>query len=984
MRLSIISVLIILSISLFAQESGQLRISGKVTDQETGAPLPGTNILIKGTYKGTLSDLSGEYNIIVPGSEDILVFSFIGYIPQEITVGNQMVIDIILQPEATSLEEVVITAQAKGQIGARSQQINSNTLKNVVAPDRLQENPDANAVEAIGRLPGIAVLRGGGEGNSLVIRGLEPRYTSVTLNGVQMPSTGGSGRGTNISGISQYALQGVEVFKALTPDMEANSVAGTVNLKLRETPEGFHYNLMAQGGYNDLNSYFGNYKLQAEVSNRFLDNKLGAFLTVNAESVNRSTQTMSAGYGLESTEADILINSANLNYILTTKFRRSAMLSLDYKLHSTTTLSLYGLYTYSKDDHERQTKNYGTSGIGNVGYNFHDNPFRNSEIIQSALSGVTRPNFLNMEIDYGVAYSMSTTDDPQSRSWNYGYVKVPSTTTFSNEVQQLDPSEIIPLFTDNGDSLQDLQLNYLHVFEGELSDKNLTTYLNFKVPYNIGNNINGYFKFGGTYRVKERFQDNTSGTQTLANNQFGKKILADSLDWVVRVGLAEDVTAVGMKDYEVDEFLKGKYNYGWYYNFDRMNEITDMWSEVSEYYYSQGSAVWLPIFGEKSKVGYSQNISGSMMDDQDITENYLAGYAMTELNIGRWVMLLPGIRYETTEGTMQGFKSVQPTLPDPIYAPLPGDSTSAERSDEFLLPMLHLRIKPIKGFYTHLAYTQSISRPDFNSISPNIFINTGFAPFTYTSTNPALKAESWENYDAQLTWHGNKIGLISLSGFYKTVEDKIWYRSYKRLKGDPIIEPFPDASLVNVSTWENHQYPIYVRGLEFEVQTSFWYLPKPFNYFTAYANYTYTESETQYPQSNVVNIVPPGGGRPVATRIDTTVTGPMLYQPKHIANASLGFNRKGLNIWLSFQYNGLIYTSKNFQLDELDALKENFYRVDLQITQKLTKKLKGLELMANFANLSDYTEVSRLRGDPRPTYLENYGWTLDLGARYRF
>jgi hypothetical protein len=247
-----------------------------------------------------------------------------------------------------------------------------------------------------------------------------------------------------------------------------------------------------------------------------------------------------------------------------------------------------------------------------------------------------------------------------------------------------------------------------------------------------------------------------------------------------------------------------------------------------------------------------------------------------------------------------------------------------------------------------------------------------------------LKAERWENYDLQFTVHGEKIGLLSVGGFYKSVEDKIWQRSYKRIKGDPVIEPFPDASLVNVSKPENHKYPIYVKGIEFESQTSFWYLPKPFSYFTLTANYTYTESETQYPLSKIVNVIPPQGGRPVPTRIDSTATGPMLFQPKHIINTSLGFNRNGLNVWFSFQYNGEIFTGKNYQLEELDPLKEKFYRYDLQVTQKLRGKLKGFEIVGNFANLSDFMEVSRLRGDPRPTYLENYGWTADLGIRYRF
>ena len=111
----------------------------------------------------------------------------------------------------------------------------------------------------------------------------------------------------------------------------------------------------------------------------------------------------------------------------------------------------------------------------------------------------------------------------------------------------------------------------------------------------------------------------------------------------------------------------------------------------------------------------------------------------------------------------------------------------------------------------------------------------------------------------------------------------------------------------------------------------------------------------------------------------------MLYQPKHIANASLGFNYRGFNTWLSFQYNGEIFTSKNFKVHELDRLKEHFYRVDLQLTYDIPLKIRGqFQVIGNFANLSNFTEVSRLRGDPRYTYQEAYGWTIDLGVRYRY
>lgn len=970
--------------SVFSQNNRNKIVTGIIKDAENGGPIPGVTIIVRGTTNGTVSGLEGNYRIEVAGPKPVLVFSFIGYESQKITVGNDPIVNVSLKTDIREIEEVVITAQMRGQKNAIKQQINSNTIKNVVAADRLQENPDANAVEAIGRLPGISVARSGGEGTGLIIRGLESKYTAVTLNGVLMPSTGGGSRETNISGISQYVLQGVEVYKSLTADMEANSVAGTVNMTLRKTIPEFHSSILAQMGYNNLNNYYGNYKLQGELSNRFLNDKLGVFFSATAEKVNRSTQTMSADYGLISTNVDILLNAVHLNNIYTTKYRRSAMLSLDYKLSPSTTLNLYSLYNYSKDDQERQSKNYSVTGAGGVSYNFHDNPFKNKDILQSALSGTTKLNFLNMEIDYGVAYSQSITDNPQSRSWNFGYQPSPTSVVFNEDIRRGNPEDMIPLFKDNEASDQTLLLSNFDQSESTLSDKNLTSYLNFKIPFKIGDFVTGNVKFGGTYRKKVRYQDNLSGGQNFASNQFGKALLTDSLSWIVTGGLQKDISAMGTRDFQVDNFLDGKYNYGWYYDFNRLNQITDKWSEVSEYYYNQGSKVWMNIFGEKSKIGFSQNIRESVMEDQDITETYGAGYLMTELNIGKWIMFLPGVRYEETNADLTGFSSVQPTLPGPVYEEIPGDSTSATRSDKFLLPMIHLRIKPFKSFYAHFAYTQTLSRPDFNTISPNEWRNTGFQPFAYSANRADIKSEHWTNYDAQFTLHGEKIGLLSVSGFYKTVNDKIWLRSYKRLKGDPIIDPFPDASLVDVTKPENHQYQIYLKGVEVELQTSFWYLPKPFNYFTFYANYTYTDSKTQYPLTKIVNVIPAGGGRPVPTRIDSTTTGVMLFQPRDIANLSLGFNKGGLNIWISYQYNGKIFTGKNLQVDELDPMKEYYNRWDLQISQKLAGKLKGLEFLANMANLSNFTETTRFRGDPRPTYQEKYGWTADLGVRYSF
>jgi TonB-dependent receptor len=971
---------------LFSQNKSQERVSGKVNDASTGEALPGVNIQVEGTQTGTITGTDGTYTLMVRGPESVLIFSFIGYNTEKITVGTGRTYNIMLKPDVQALGEVVITAQGRGQKQALQQQINSNTIKNVVAPDRLQENPDANATEAIGRLPGISVIRSGGEGTGLVIRGLEPRYTSVTLNGVQLPSTSGDDRSTNISGISQYALQGVEVYKSLTADMDANSVAGTVNLKLREAPNNFHLNVMAQGGYNQLNDYWGNYRLLGEVSNRFFKDKLGVLFTANAERVNRGIQTMSAGYGIDGgdPDEDILLNSVGLNNISSIIYRRSAMVSLDYRLTAGTTLALYGMYNNSRNTYERQSKNYGVTGAGSVGYSFESSPDSKTNMLQSALSGESKIKFWNMKADYGISYSQGKDMNMGAKSWDFSFTNSSSSDITDIAHRKMDPTEIVPLFSDDPNNLSECWLENIGIMNSETSDKNINTYVNLSVPVKIGDFLNGNIKFGGMYRVKIRTRNDQAGGQSVANNQFFPGILSDSLDWVVTSNY--HFSAVGLEGEPVDNFLNGKYNFGTSFNMDRLNEISDTWTEVSDYLYAQGPAVYLPIVGEVGKLGYMQDVFACMINDQDIREKYMAAYIMPELNIGKYVMFMPGFRFEKTGATMKGFYSLPAQYPPPLSAPVFGDSTSASRSDEFFLPLIHLRITPSKTFYLHFSFTETLSRPDFNTISPSTFVNTGWPPFSYTSTNPELRPELWTNYDAQVTFHGDKIGLLSLTGFYKTVEDKIWQRSYTRIKGDKMLPPFPDNANVNVTVWENHPYKAYVEGIEIEWQSSFYYLPKPFSFFTLYANYTYTHSMTSYPYSKMITVVPEGGGRPVSARIDSTTSSPMLYQPKNIANVSLGFNFKGFNAWLSFQYNGLIYTEKNYRgAPRLDGQKDYFYRWDLQLTQKFKiAKIPGFEVIANIANISDFTESQRLRGDPRYTYQENYGMTVDLGVRYRF
>ena len=163
-----------------------------------------------------------------------------------------MEVNVELEYVAVETGEVTITAQAEGQIEAINKQLSSNTITNVVSSDRIQEIPDVNVAESVGRLPGISIVRSGGEGQKVTIRGLSPKYNVMMVNGVRMESTDRDDRSVDLNMIAPNILSGIEVTKALTADMDADAVGGTVNLIIGKAREGFYKNFSMQGGYASL------------------------------------------------------------------------------------------------------------------------------------------------------------------------------------------------------------------------------------------------------------------------------------------------------------------------------------------------------------------------------------------------------------------------------------------------------------------------------------------------------------------------------------------------------------------------------------------------------------------------------------------------------------------------------------------------------------------------------------------------------------
>ncbi|MDD3132909.1 MAG: SusC/RagA family TonB-linked outer membrane protein, partial [Bacteroidales bacterium] len=195
----------------------QKTVTGTVTDNADGTTLPGVNVLIQGTFTGTVTDVNGFYTIQA-APDDVLEFSFIGYEKQEQLVGSQSVIDVALSPVTTFLDEVIVVGY--GQL-LKSQVVGAITK---VDGGKIAREPVLTAAQALqGKSAGVQVISTGKPGDQpqVRVRGI----TSVTADGNPIYVVDGMIT-TDITNINNSDIQSMEVLKDAASQAIYGSRAG--------------------------------------------------------------------------------------------------------------------------------------------------------------------------------------------------------------------------------------------------------------------------------------------------------------------------------------------------------------------------------------------------------------------------------------------------------------------------------------------------------------------------------------------------------------------------------------------------------------------------------------------------------------------------------------------------------------------------------------------------------------------------------------
>jgi len=977
-------------------------IKGTVYDKTSREELPAANILVRGTSLGTTTDLDGTFTLrYVPSGTQAFVVSYIGYVSSTVTVeipdGGEVKQDFFLTVTTLEGQEVIVTAQAQGQMQAINQQLTSNKISNIVSEARIQELPDFNAAAAISRLPGVSALYSSGEANKIVIRGLDPKFNQVTIGGVRLASTGSAqigvssqggtaltpnnDRSVDIASISPYMMKSISVYKSLTPDLYANAIGGVVNMELREAPSEFHSDLLWQSGYTAKSQNYGNYRGVGSMSARFFDDQLGVYVLGNLESYDRNADNMGAGYQIAENVVGangyypVQVTNITLNRRLETRKRYGGNAIFDYRLPSGS-IKFTNMYTRLNSNFQeyRTIYNYTTGDLG-----FRFNGGSNSVDLATNSLGLTN-DFGFLSIDLKVVNRYSRNYLPEAPQFQFT-----QTSGVGKSTKNTRPEDLAYLLQYGGDSA--FYLYDVSLLSSDYKENGQVYKSDFKMPFNVGLDFTGYFKFGGEFQYSQNknaqntpyvdLRGGLTGTGVQANIMRGLQEqypqLQDGYSSSQQRFYAYNFRSSNSKI--LNPFLDNRFgSILWSPNSDLLLDLTRFIASTPQYSGDSSTAV--------NPGGWFSGYFQKLPNNYKYIERYYASYTMAELNYGD-LMVVGGVRYEMQKTLYEAYNLADGRdQKSQRYFPI-----TSYKGNEFWLPMVQTKYNAADWFDVRYAYTQTLARPDYSQLSPHYVIT--YSKNRVIAGNPDLSPAHAYNHDLIFTFHGSELGLFSVGGFYKEIKDFTYATEYALFSSPPAgfysdtsfniggVVPLPNGG-ATLSTYVNSRYIAYVKGIEVDLQTRFWYLPSPFNNMVLGINYTGIISKATYPWLDKRTDF---SVRPARVYLfDSTRTGRLVNQPNNIVNAYIGYDYEGFSVRLSVIYTqNAVNNVANFT--EGDGFTRDYFRVDGTIRQTLP--WLGLEVYLDMNNFNNRNNASAQKTIGAFTSEQNYGFTANLGLRYR-
>jgi TonB-dependent receptor len=937
-RLAVLLGAFALAATSAAQTAGS--ITGVVTDPQ-GALIQGAEVRLEGTALSATTDRSGRYRIDgAPTGPQRITARYLGLndATATITVGASQEVraDLTLRTgDTVVLQQFVVESIAEGQARAINRQRTSDTLQNIIASDAIGRLPDASVGEALARLPGISVQVDRGEPDKVSVRGLAPKFNNVALNGERLPAVFDStevydNRSVSLNTVPTDMISGIEVTKAITPDMDADSLGGAVNLVTKSSLD-FRRRVLSgklEAGYNDLTKK-EQYAANFTFGDHFANQKIGLLLTGAYQFNNRGIEGVNVVYAnptaVGGTTYDSILNEFDYRFRHLDRMRQGFSGQLDFQTGEHARHWIRGFYNVFEDREQRRRlivrlANGGTilPGTTNTLGNFDGGRVlrrdrsgkKQTDLASLAAGGVWEKD--GYKLDYSTSYAWTAFKVRRTEAqWEYRITDYLA----NNGVPDFTYDRGDPNFPTLSDPLGHIT-NYARQEIGNRGgynvrdDDNTEEDINAQASLSVPGTLAGHpttWKLGVKYRTKEKdvrpqsFSFTRTGpTELYLSNFLDPKIVIPILDGRYRVGPSSEMVA------------------------------------LRDHFYANPG-----LFALNQSSFITDNLPSTYLATEDVT----SGYAMSTTTLGK-LRLVAGARYEYTKNEYTA--NVLSFSQTGAY--LGATRTTATTDYGNVFPAVIGTYRFTDRMLLRGAVTRSIARPDYGDLNPRRSINDDNDRIT--EGNPALKPLLSTNFDLSFELYLKSAGSFTVGVFYKDIEDF----------------SFTSNTLISGGTYNGWRLTRpengpsgKLRGIELGWSQAFTFLPKPFDRFGVQANHTMIDAEGEVPGRGTLDRLP--------------------EQVERVSNLQLYYEKFPFSARVAFNFNGDYIRTIGVDANN-DEWFDDIKTVDASLSYTWRK---GWNFYLEGKNITD--EVTRriyLGRSDRPTEHEFPGWSIVSGVKFDF
>jgi TonB-dependent receptor len=961
-------------------------ISGRVVDSG-GAVLPGAKVELQPGGFSTVSDGTGQFAFTnVPAGDYTLTVNYVGFAgfskPVKVTAGQTAHFDASMKVETANESVVVTTERGHGEAAALNVQRESDNIVQVLSVDVITSLPNTNIADAVGRLPSVTLERDEGEGKYIQVRGAEPRYNNVTIDGVEVAAPESGVRQIKLDTMPANLIDSVEVNKTLSANQDGDAIGGSVNLVTKSAEERPTFYVNGIGGYTPISGGRPLVEMDSFVGQRFGESKklgvlIGASYDWNGRGINDVEPVpvpVGCGDGkcvdftADSTAQAPYIPTYNTEDIRDYRYNRTRYgytANIDYKLGDVSGVYLRTLYSHF-DNYGDRWKFSPTVGT------FQSTTQTNADGTSFLNSSSRRPVDVIGSLQVGGKHELSPKwlliwDAAVSRSseTNEGYLSADFNPANGSTLADQNGNGLVqyainlndhhvPRFSAlNGVNIFDLSQYSLNQFD---IDNSYSPQINLEGGFSAARNYNwnghfGTFEFGAKFRNVHKFEDNIDPVYSSNNT-----LLASNFEGTYTNPTYYDGAFPGaFTSPQVDD---GKF--------------------ISAFKANPGAY-------SLDEAGY---VLGSYSSDFDIIERVGAWYGMNTLQFGR-VRIQTGLRFEETTENLYAYNvGGGQTLPDGSTAP--PTFTPISRYSSYLDPLPSAQVKFQLGQDSDIrvSYGRGIARPNFGDLPPAFGVN-GIQPGVPGQVigygNPNLKATHSNNIDVLFEQYLKPFGVIEGGFFYKDISDPI----YEGVKSPITAATAQQNGLLTPYIGDILQAPVqgtnaHLWGFEVSYQQHLTFLPGLLNGFGLSANYSYTNSTALG--------IPLRTDQPALQRQAPSTGNFSPTYDKGRLSARLGVSYNGPQIFSYFFQNQAVTLNGNNQpvvtpapvpLGIKGPLGDTYLYQHTQVdAQAAFRMYKGLQFI--FAGLNLTNEVFGFyNGSPQyPIQREYYKPSYEFGLRY--